>query len=112
VVNAYYGETQGTTTLSQLIATGATSHLTHLTYAFAQGTNSNPCTGSPFAANASDVTALRSAGVKVLISIGGESSGSAFTAALQNQTPAEFAHSCVTTLASSFPGKFDGIDVD
>src|SRR5581483_2265940 len=111
VVNAYYGETQGTMTLSQLIASGATSHLTHLTYAFAQGTSSNPCTGSPFAANASDVTALRSEGVRVLISIGGENSGSQFSAALQSQTPAQFAHSCVTTLASSFPGTFDGIDI-
>jgi len=113
VVNAYYGETQGTTTLSQLIATGATSHLTHLTYAFAQGNGANPCTGAPLLATAADVTNLRTAGVKVIISIGGEGSGDAFRAAIASAgSPANFASSCMNTLENNFPGTFDGIDID
>lgn len=115
VVNAYYGETQGVTTLSQLIATGAISNLTHLTYAFAQGTSTNPCTGAPTAANINDVTSLHARNVNVIISIGGAGSGAAFSAAFQGETPATFAHNCMTALTSgpaAFPGTFNGIDID
>src|SRR5580704_12214049 len=56
IVNAYYGDANGTTPLSTLIAAGATSHLTDLTYAFATSDgNSNPCTGAPTAMKLADL---------------------------------------------------------
>ena len=114
IVNAYYGDTPATTQLSSLISSGATSHLTHLTYAFAGSDgNSNPCTSAPAAMNATDLKNLKAQNpnVKILISVGGENSGPVFTNALK-QSASTFASSCVNTLMGSFPGYVDGIDID
>lgn len=116
ISNAYYGDSNGTTLLSALIASGATTHLTHLTYAFATSDgNSNPCTGAPTAMNIADLRALKAQNpnLKILISVGGASAYQVFVNAMPNSTAiTNFANACVNTLMGSFIGYVDGIDID
>ncbi len=115
IVAAYYGSTPGTTKLASLVSSGAAFHLTHLIYAFAGSDASNPCISAP-SISASDLQSLKtlkSAGVKILISVGGENSGSEFEQAISANP--NFASACVSTLMSDAPNggfAFDGIDID
>jgi chitinase len=128
IVNAYYGAAANETSLSTLIAAGATSRLTHLTYAFASmdttdpATATNPCAraptvyaGGPALINISDIQALRNQNpnIKVLISIGGASTTGVFEKAIANQGVKGLAQSCITTLlGGTYAGYIDGIDID
>lgn len=126
VVNAYYGAASAETSLSTLIATGATSRLTDLTYAFAAWDNytasaSNPCAGVPTTfpggsvalISTTDIQNLRkqNPNIKVLISIGGAGSTTVFENAIAKGIDS-FADSCVNTLLGAYPGYIDGIDID
>lgn len=126
VVNAYYGAASNETSLSTLINTGATSRLTHLTYAFAQWDNytssaSNPCAGVPTTVPGGDIALIsttdiqhlrtQNPNIKILISIGGQSSTTVFENAIAKGINS-FAASCVNTLLGAYPGYIDGIDID
>lgn len=128
IVNGYYGAAANETSLSTLIASGATARLTHLTYAFATmdttdpTTATNPCAGTPVVyaggpqlISTTDIENLRqqNPNIKILISIGGQTTTTVFERAIARQGVAGLAQSCVNTLlAGTYAGYIDGIDID
>jgi chitinase len=116
ILAAYYGDTPGSTTLAELVKSGAALHLTHLIYAFAVADSTNPCRAAP-KLSASDLQSLKTlrsanAGLKILISVGGQNSATEFHAAASD---ASFPSTCVSTLMADTPNQgfqFDGIDID
>lgn len=126
VVNSYYGSAYynnqvSTTTMAELISSGATANLTHLTYAFAQVSGADPCAGIPPQMLQSDLQSLKShnPNIKILISIGGASSDATFTGAIAHYgSAAAFAQACVPELMNATVGSgkvyqyVNGIDID
>lgn len=128
IVNAYYGAAANETSLSTLIQSGATARLTHLTYAFAAmdttdpTTATDPCFGEPTVypggpplISTTDIQNLRkqNPNIKILISIGGQTTTTVFEKAIAKNGVTGVAQACVTKLVGgTYAGYIDGIDID